>query len=88
MNTISNNQFENPLKDLVANEVFEILRKNALINETSLRDYLMRKKFKTLRKTKMSAGDAIDILREDYPYLQFDTIRKIVYNPPKQHMAV
>ena len=27
----------------------------------------------------------IDALREEYPYLQFDTIRKIVYNSPKKN---
>jgi hypothetical protein len=31
----------------------------------------------------MSAGDAIDKLQQEHPYLQFDTIRKIVYQVSK-----
>jgi hypothetical protein len=73
----------NPLSDLISNEVYELLKSKGLINETSVRDREIRKKFKMLRAEKMSAGDAIDILRDEYPYLQFDTIRKIVYNTPK-----
>jgi hypothetical protein len=32
-----------------------------------------------LRSNKVSAGEAIDAIRDEYKYLQFDTIRKIVY---------
>ena len=38
----------------------------------------IRRLFRNMRK-EMSAGDAIDKIREMYPYLQFDTVRKIVY---------
>jgi hypothetical protein len=75
----------NPLADLISNEVYDILQSRGLINETSVRDREIRRKFKMLRANKMSAGDAIDALRDDYPYLQFDTIRKIVYNAPKKN---
>ena len=75
----------NPLSDLISNEVYELLKSRGLINETSVRDREIRKKFKLLRANKMSAGDAIDVLRDEYPYLQFDTIRKIVYNTPKRN---
>ncbi|GAB4286359.1 MAG: hypothetical protein Kow0098_01450 [Ignavibacteriaceae bacterium] len=74
---------ENPLSDLISDEVYELLDSMGLINERSVRDYQIRKKFKLLRERKMRTGDAIDTLREEYPYLQFDTIRKIVHNPPK-----
>ncbi len=74
----------NPLSDLISNEVYELLKSRGLINETSVRDREIRKKFKLLRANK-SAGDAIDVLRDEYPYLQFDTIRKIVYNTPKRN---
>lgn len=84
-NTSLNEQQINPLADLISNEVYEILHSRGLINETSVRDREIRKKFKMLRANKMSAGDAIDALRDDYPYLQFDTIRKIVYNSPKKN---
>jgi hypothetical protein len=75
----------NPLSDLISNEIYELLNSRGLINETSVRDRDIRKKFRLLRANKMSSGDAIDALREEYPYLQFDTIRKIVYNSPKKN---
>lgn len=80
-----NEQKSNPLADLISNEVYETLISRGLINETSVRDREIRKKFKLMRADKMSAGDSIDALREEYPYLQFDTIRKIVYNSPKKN---
>jgi hypothetical protein len=70
---------ENPLRDLISDEIYELLSSKGLIDEKSVRDYQIRNKFKELRSTKLSASDAIDALREEYPYLQFDTIRKIVY---------
>ncbi|MCX8011145.1 MAG: hypothetical protein N3A61_08335, partial [Ignavibacteria bacterium] len=69
----------NPLSDLISDEVYAILSENKLIDEKAVRDYVIRKKFKEMRARKVSAGDAIDFIREEYPYLQFDTIRKIVY---------
>lgn len=70
---------ENPLRDLISDEIYELLSSKGLIDEKSVRDYQIRNKFRELRSTKLSASDAIDALREEYPYLQFDTIRKIVY---------
>jgi hypothetical protein len=69
----------NPIADLISDEVYELLDSRGLINEKSVRDHQIRKRFKSLRANKISASNAIDTLREEYPYLQFDTIRKIVY---------
>jgi len=74
----------NPLSDLISDDVFELLNSRGLIHERAVRDYRIRVKFKALRAQKIRTGDAIDSLRDEYPYLQFDTIRKIVHNPPKQ----
>lgn len=77
-----NTQFEkNPLSELISDEVYEALNSRGLISEKSVRDYKIRTRFRDMRNEKMSAGEAIDLLREEYPYLQFDTIRKIVYQP-------
>lgn len=76
-------KIENPLSDLISDEIYELLSSHSLIDEKSVRDYQIRKKFKQLRAGKVSAGDAIDTIREEYPYLQFDTIRKIVYQISK-----
>lgn len=74
-----NNANDNPLADLISDEIYEMLNSKGLINEKSVRDYIIRQKFKQLRVNKVTASEAIDALREEYPYLQFDTIRKIVY---------
>lgn len=74
------NQEENPISELISDETYHILYKKGLLNKKSLRDYQIRKKFKDLRKNNINASVAIDMLRKDYPYLQFDTIRKIVYD--------
>ena len=71
-------RIDNPLKELISDEIFELLRSHALLDEKAIRDYQIRKMFKEMRK-ELSAGDAIDKIRDLYPYLQFDTIRKIVY---------
>ena len=75
-----NNDSNNPLSELISDETFNLLSSKGLINEKSLRDYQIRKKFKNLRSNNVNASDAIDALRREYPYLQFDTVRKIVYH--------
>ena len=69
----------NPLSELISDDIYELLSSHGLIDEKSVRDFQIRRTFKSLRASKVSAGDAIDTIRERYPYLQFDTIRKIVY---------
>ena len=73
------NSEDNPIPDLINDDIYNILSSRGLINEKSVRDYLIKKRFKIMRDSKVRASDAIDSLREEYPYLQFDTIRKIVY---------
>lgn len=79
LSPIGNNSTNNPLSDLISDDIYDLLESRGLINEKSVRDYIIRKKFKNLRDDKLSASEAIDALRNEYPYLQFDTIRKIVY---------
>lgn len=68
----------NPLSDFIDDEAYSLLEQHRLIDQKALRDYLIRKSFREMRG-RMSAGDAIDQLQQQHPYLQFDTIRKIVY---------
>ncbi len=70
---------QNPIPELINDEIYSLLNSRGLINEKSVRDYLIKKRFRDLREAKVRASEAIDSLREEYPYLQFDTIRKIVY---------
>ena len=74
----------NPISDIISDDIYDILNSRGLIHERAVRDYRIRVKFKALRAQKIRTGDAIDSLRDEYPYLQFDTIRKIVHNPTKQ----
>ena len=72
-------KLDNPLSELISDEIYELLSIHKLINNKAARDYQLRMKIKYLRSNNLSISDAIDALRKDYPYLQSDTIRKIVY---------
>lgn len=78
-------KIKNPIPELIPDDIYIKLKEHNLIDEKAVRDYLIRKKFRELRSQKISAGDAIDNIREEYPYLQFDTIRKIVYQLNKNN---
>ena len=69
----------NPLADLISDEVYALLEDHNLLNEKGVRDFQIRRRFRDMREENIPAYDAIEQLREEYPYLQFDTIRKIVY---------
>ena len=69
----------NPLSGLVDTDVYAVLNQHNLLNEKGVRDFRIRQQFKTMRAQDVPAYEAIEELREQHPYLQFDTIRKIVY---------
>lgn len=75
----SNTDLENPLSGLVADEVYEVLSEHNLLSEKGIRDFQIRQKFRDYRYDNIPAHEAIEHIRREYPYLQFDTIRKIVY---------
>jgi hypothetical protein len=84
MKQLSENRIiNNPLSDLINDNIYSMLYSKGLINEKSVRDYQIKRKFRELRENKISATNAIDQLRDQHPYLQFDTIRKIVYQIQK-----
>ncbi len=83
MNQQKSNEINNPLADLINDQIYNTLNSRGLINEKSVRDYLIRQSFRELRQKKISATNAIELIRESYPYLQYDTIRKIVYQIQK-----
>ena len=51
-----------------------------MINRKVLRDFEIKRKYKILRRQGLKSVEAIDALLEQYPYLQFDTVRKIIYS--------
>ena len=69
---------QNPLSSHISDTIFEFLVKNNLLKEKGVRDFKIRQHFSSLRE-KHSTQDAIEILQGDYPYLQYETIRKIIY---------
>lgn len=69
----------NPLEGLISDDIYDVLEDHNLLSEKGIRDYQIRNSFKIMRSQNVPAYDAIEMLREEYPYLQFDTIRKIVY---------
>ena len=74
---------ENTLSELIDDETYNNLKKYKLLDEKAIRDYKIRQMYKDMRR-EMSAGEAIDKIQEMFPYLQFDTIRKIVYQVAKK----
>ena len=79
MMAVVNGTVRNPLSGLIGDDVYELLETHNLLNEKGVRDYQIRKRFREMRTGDVPAYDAIESLRDEYPYLQFDTIRKIVY---------
>ena len=79
MQARTDNGQANPLDGLISDDIYDVLENHNLLSEKGVRDYRIRKAFKTMRSQNVSAYDAIEMLREEFPYLQFDTIRKIVY---------
>ena len=63
--SVIKSELTNPLSELISDEIYELLAGKGLINERSVRDYQIRKKFKHLRSQKVRTGDAIDTLREE-----------------------
>ncbi len=69
----------NPIPDLISDAVYSLLETHDLLNGKAIRDYQIRNRFRELRDDDVGASDAIEMLREEHAYLQYDTIRKIVY---------
>ena len=74
----------NPLTGLISEDTYALLIEHDLLSEKGVRDYQIRRQFRMMRRRDIPAYEAIEALREQYPYLQFDTIRKIVYGLRKR----
>ncbi len=70
----------NPLQDLIPDDIYNLLESRGFLNQKSVRDHQIRKKFELLKSEKRNVLEAINIIQKEYPYLQTDAIRKIVYN--------
>ncbi|HEX2963394.1 MAG: hypothetical protein HF300_16105 [Ignavibacteria bacterium] len=79
----ANQKLTNPLADLISDEVYSLLSSHYLIDEVSVRDYLIRKKFRQMKENNIRTNDAVESLMDEFPHLQFDTIKKIIYHPQR-----
>jgi len=73
---------KNPLKSYISDSVFEFLVGNNLLSERGVRDFKIKQEFKALKK-EYPTHQALEIIHSRYPYLQYDTIRKIIYRKIK-----
>jgi hypothetical protein len=69
----------NPLRNIITDEQFQVLMEKGFLNERAIRDFYIRKKFFQLKKSH-PPKEIISQLREEFPYLSLETIRKIVYS--------
>lgn len=75
---------QNPLKKHLTDDAFQFLIENNLLREKGLRDFHIRKQFNNLKK-KHPTYLVIEKSQDDYPYLQYETIRKIIYQKPENN---
>jgi hypothetical protein len=71
-------EVDNPIPELLSDELFMLLDSHDLFDTTKIRNYKMRKEYKSLREMHLKQCDAIELMLKDYPYLQFESIKKIV----------
>ncbi|MEM6630091.1 MAG: hypothetical protein AAF694_10490 [Bacteroidota bacterium] len=70
----------NPIRQLVSDDLYETLVKFNLLNQKVIRDFQIKRRYLELRESGLRASESIDLILEEYPYLQFDTVRKIIYS--------
>lgn len=74
---------KNPIPELVNDKSYQSLIANGIINETAVRDYLIKRRFAELKKTE-KATKAIELISEEHPELEYDTVRKIIYRTKRK----
>lgn len=70
----------NPIHQLVSDELYHKLSELNLLNKKVLRDFEIKRQYLSFRNDGLKASEAIDAILEAFPYLQFDTVRKIIYS--------
>jgi hypothetical protein len=70
----------NPIYQIVSDDLYSTLLRLNLLNKKVLRDFEIKRYYLDLRNSGLRSADAIDEILEAYPYLQFDTVRKIIYS--------
>ena len=73
---------QNPLKSHLTDQIYQFLLANNLLREKGIRDYHIRNMFFNLRK-EFPTHKVLEMIQDEFPYLQYETIRKIVYQKPE-----
>ncbi len=68
----------NPIPEFIPDKLYFVLKSMGFLNERSIRDYYLKKKFNNLR-SRFSRREIFGILQKEFPYICEDTIRKIIY---------
>lgn len=70
----------NPVLNIIPSDLYSTLLSLNLLNKKTIRDMEIKRKYLRLRDSGIPATDAIDLVLQEYPYLQYDTLRKIIYS--------
>ncbi|MCB0839238.1 MAG: hypothetical protein KDD63_23820 [Bacteroidetes bacterium] len=70
----------NPIFQILSDELYGKLVELNLLNKKVIRDFQIKRRYLELRNDGMKSADAIESILDEYPYLQFDTVRKIIYS--------
>lgn len=69
---------KNKIPELIPDEVFELLHKKELFHKINLRNYMLRRDFRLMKK-KMSTEEAITKLKKQHPELSYSTLISYIY---------
>lgn len=70
----------NPVHFLLDDQQFQLLAELNLLNKKLLRDLEIRRQYHQMRARGLTFSEALESLLSDYPYLQPDTLRKLIYS--------
>jgi hypothetical protein len=70
----------NPVHFLLDDQQYQLLEQLNLLNKKLLRDLEIRKHYHQMRARGLTFTETLECLLSDYPYLQPDTLRKLIYS--------
>ena len=70
----------NPIRQILSDELYSQLVNLNLINQKVIRDFEIKRRYLEFRRHGLRSADAIEAVLDAFPYLQFDTVRKIIYS--------
>lgn len=68
----------NPYKEIITDEQFNKLLELKALDETKLRNFIIKEKFRILRQSYKST-ECFEIIQKEYSYITIETIRRAAY---------